>query len=460
MSLFEIDLNANFKFNDKSAFLSEQDFNTFFKQNNLNSTHQTNEFLDLLIANNTFNVGQDSILVERLTYHRNEHEKVEQLISMNLFEAYDQHFVHNSINELTTMLFGSQQEKSLYSNWQLFYIGLKKQMFIDHKRRRFIEHLHNFKKISEIMYKEFLIRNIRHDLSFANNDERFEFETHLLVLLSEYKISVFTNSEELIEFLKYLMNLHYHFLENEQYKLMWNLESTYVLASIYILINEHELTYTEIVGRVNEHMFSTQQSDLNAAYVDLSTYLRHRSRSPYYAGQTMVKLLNTLFHNDLNNESIIDILNGNDRYLEILSSIVEINKRFFANKRSESTVLAVTIGVVLNVEIFIKDKSTLDNVNIFRHITNILSEGDRGLLDACEGLIPYNAIGNDFFSNYMILINKPDSVEKYFMLYKHARNYIAHTAVEFERFFYEEDRVVITNVLNAVIVVLFYLETL
>lgn len=46
------------------------------------------------------------------------------------------------------------------------------------------------------------------------------------------------------------------------------------------------------------------------------------------------------------------------------------------------------------------------------------------------------------------------------MLYVQARNYVAHNLVDFEKFFYENEQKLIITILNSILCILYYIETM
>ena len=455
MSLFEIELNHNFLFKNGSPFLTEDDFYRFYKQNNIHSSFLKEEFMPLLYEDTYFEVQHYSILMNRLQFRRNAYEDLKRIIKMDIYEAYYQHKENHSGTELTQDLFGCANDKTLYPAWQLFYISIGKLMFSHHNQKEFIENISYFRKLSDMIFKEYLIRNCHIDLTFKNNEKLFEFKNELFVIFNDYNKSVYT-SEGLIDFLKYLLKLHYLLCDNEKYKLMWNLESTYILNTIYVLKRSFNYKYNEIIEAVKDPSGQIHQTEINSIYKELNTHVKENKF--YYANKSVIELINNTLKMQTEENEVIEKLVSNKMYLELLDSIIEINKRFFSNKRSESTVLSVTTGVILNTEIFIKERSSIDNGNLFKHVTNLSENIDSQLLEEYRDIMPFNATENEFFENYYKLIEKEDSLEKYFMIYIHARNYIAHNIVNFEKFFYENDRKVITNILNSISLILYYLE--
>lgn len=455
MSLFEIDLNSNFKFTNNSPYLSQHDFQNYFKYNNLNNTFQVDEYLERILDDHFFSINQNSVMARRLRRIRNNHDLLRELIHTNIVNSYNQHFGSNSPTELSTKLFGCEQDHNVYPNWQLFYIGIEKQSFVDYEQTQFKEHLGSFVLISEIIYKEYLIRNIGLDLRFENPESESEYRSALHESLSTYIRDAVSDSTLLLDFLKYLLHLHYLFRENEQYKLMWNLESSYILTCLRILLNEFELSYTSIVDQMNENRRGNQRSDLNSIYIDPSSYLI--SKEPYYANQNCVDLINEVMGSSIDKATLSTVLQTDEMYRDVLLSIIELNQRFFANKRSENTVMSITRGIVLNIEETIKQQLALNSEMRLFDCLKQITPGSH-LLKPLRNQIGENDSGDVFFEKFETLITtETNSLEKVLMIYYHARNYVAHNIINIDRLFYDNERMIIRNILDAITVILYVL---
>lgn len=448
MSLFEIELNNNFLFKNGSPFLTEQDFYKFYRQNNI---HITNEFKEFLYKEKILQVQYYSILSNRFTYRRNAHKDLKKVMKMNIYEAYYHHKENHSGTELTQDLFGCAEDKSLYPSWQFFYIGIGK-----HNQKDFIDNINYFKKLTETILKEYFIRNSHIDFNFDNNEKAFEYKKELFKIFKEYNKKNY-DQDNLVLFLKYLLKLHYLLRDNEKYKLMWNLESTYILSTIMLLIRDFGLTYTEVVDFVKDKRLMVYQTDINLVYEDIHTHIEENIS--FYANDNTLSFVKKIISSDIEKEDYISVITSNNRYKELLSSIIEINKRFFSNKRSESTVLSITVGVILNTEIFIKEKLTGFTGALFNRLIKLTDRLNIDLMIEYRDMFPFNATGEDFFNNYYDLIDKEHSIEKCLMLYIHARNYVAHNLVDFEKFFYENKRKLISVVLDSILTILYYIET-
>jgi len=458
MSLFEIELNDNFFFKNRSPFLAENDFYRFYRQNNIHTGYANNEFKEFLYEDITFKAQHYSILMNRFTYRRTAHKDLKKIINMNIYKAYYHHTENHSGTELTQDLFGCAEDKILYPSWQFFYISIGKLMFANHNQKDFIDNIDYFKKLTETMLKEYFIRNSHIDFNFENNEKAFEFKKELFEIFKEYNKKNY-DKDSLVLFLKYLLKLHYLLRDNEKYKLMWNLESTYIFSTIILLIRDFGLTYPEVVDLAKDKSRMVHQTDINLVYEDIHSHIEENDF--YYANDSILSFVKKMIGSDIEKEDYINVITSNDRYKELLSSIIEINKRFFSNKRSESTVLSITVGVILNTEIFIKEKLTVFNGALFNGLIKLKDRLNIVLMKEYRTMIPKDAAGEDFFNNYYELIdNKEDSIEKCLMLYIHARNYVAHNLVDFEKFFYENERKLINVVLNSVLTILYYIETM
>ncbi len=457
MSLFEIELNDNFFFKNGSPFLTEDDFHRFYRQNNIYTGYAINEFKEFLYEDITFQVQYYSILINRFTYRRTAHKNLKKIINMNIYEAYYHHKENHSGTELTQDLFGCAEDKTLYPSWQFFYIAIGKLIFADYYQKDFIDNIYYFKKLTETILKEYFIRNSHIDFNFENNEKAFEYKKELFEIFKDYNKKNY-DKDSLVLFLKYLLQLHYLLRDNEKYKLMWNLESTYIFSTIKLLIRDFGVTYTEVVDLVKDKSRMVHQTDINLVYEDIHSHIEENDF--YYANDSILSFVKKIIGSDIEKEDYISIITSNDRYKELLSSIIEINKRFFSNKRSESTVLSITVGVILNTEIFMKEKLTGFSGALFNRLIKLTDSLDIDLMNEYRNMFPFNATGEDFFKNYYELIDKEDSIEKCLMLYIHARNYIAHNLVDFEKLFYENERKLINVVLNSILTILYYIETM
>lgn len=452
MSLFEIELGDNFLFKSKLPFLLEHDFNNFYARNII---HSDNEFKSLLYEDNFFEVEFDSIINCRFKDRRKEYECLKEIVSINIYEEYYEYREKHSKKELSEKLFGCNMDKVLYPIWQLFYIAIGKLKWSNYNQTEFIVNLEYFKKLSETIYKEYLIRNSYRDLEFENYEKAFEFKKELFQILKKYNKEIYI-LEKLTSFLKYLLQLHYLLRENEKYKLMWNLESTYILTTIMIMIRDFELTYTQIVELVKDETNMLHQTDINLVYKDINTSVKENHF--YYANKSIIQFVNNMLNKNIEENKFIEVLTSNDRYKEILSSIIEINNRFFANKRDESNVVSITVDVILNTEIFIKEKSTSTKDALFEKLKGLDNSLCSHKLTRYRNLINQLDKGDVFFEKYNKFTNEKDSVEKVLILYYHSRNYVAHNLVDFEKFFYENNRKVINTILNSILTILYYLE--
>jgi hypothetical protein len=61
-----------------------------------------------------------------------------------------------------------------------------------------------------------------------------------------------------------------------------------------------------------------------------------------------------------------------------------------------------------------------------------------------------------------LILQEESSIEKYLMIYYHARNYLAHNNIDMNKFFWGEDgsRIIISNVIDSVMIILYQLETI
>lgn len=455
MSLFEIDLNDNFLFKNGSPFLTEDNFYKFYKETNIYSSYSKEEFKSLLFEDLYFEVQNFSILLNRFLAKRNSHENLKKIIKIDIYEAYYNHDKNNCVTELTQELFGCKKDKKLYPIWQFFYIVIGKFLFDIHNQKEFLENIDYFRRLSETIFKEYLIRNSDIDFVFDNNERSFLYREELYEIFKEYNKNKYSQ-EELIKFLKYLLRLHFLLAKNEKYKLMWNLESTYILNTINILMRSFDLKYGEIVNSVNNSRLGSQQTDINLVYKDLVIFVKENKF--YYANNNVVNLINNILGLEIKEVEVVEKLTSNEKYIELLDSIIEINKRFYSNKRNESLVISVTTGVILNVEELIRRKiPDNEKLGLFDCLKKI--KPNSHFLTALKNKIGEFDKGDTFFIKlHDIIETEKETLEKYLMIYYHIRNYMSHCIVDIEKLFYEKDRKIITNVLNSITLILYYLE--
>ena len=104
MSLFEIELNKDFKILNSSVFLNEQDFKKYYKSNKLNDGYDDN--IQELVNPYKFNIHQDKFVIYGYHY---DYKEIENVIVSNVYE------LNCDCNEI-----------NLYPEWLLFLIAIKK----------------------------------------------------------------------------------------------------------------------------------------------------------------------------------------------------------------------------------------------------------------------------------------------------------------------------------------------
>ncbi len=459
MTIFEIQLNQNFKFDSDISFLKEDKFNKYFKINNSNKAFKDNEFKEFILNDYVLNIDMNSILSNdmmtptSIPKYNNDKEILKSIMKLNITEAYKQHFKYNTSTKTTCEFFGVEQNIVLYPNWQLFYISLKDLKSSNYPEKKFMSYISRFEEVVENVFKDYIIRNIENYIKIENKSN---LQKELYDELYNYQKKYFKDKKLLLDFLKYILELHFLFKENEKYKLMWNLESTYIRNTIYILIETFEISYTDIIQELNKlgvTLETFQGSMLNELYIDKKTYIGENN----LIFLNKIQKFKNLFNKNFTNSEYLELLLNDEKIIDTLYSIVELEMRYFANKRSEDLISAILKGILLGIEEIIRDKIKCDDKNgIFRCIQKLSKDSE--LLDFFRDCIPQNAKDKDFFNGLSKLIKKDISIEKYLMIYNHTRNYVAHNIIDFEKMIYENSQERIVNTMDSVVFILIYLE--
>ena len=132
MSLFEIELNSNFKILNSNIFFNEKDLKKYYKLNKLNDNYDDD--IKEMIEKDKLFIHQDLFVMNNYTY---ELDEIKNVVLSNIYQL--------NINST---------EHLVYPEWLLFLISIKKRKvnFVDEKE--FYEYLEYFKYISEIRYKK------------------------------------------------------------------------------------------------------------------------------------------------------------------------------------------------------------------------------------------------------------------------------------------------------------------
>lgn len=433
MSLFEIELNKDFKILNSSVFLNEQDFKKYYKSNKLNDGYDDN--IQELVNPYKFNIHQDKFVIYGYHY---DYKEIENVIVSNVYE------LNCDCNEI-----------NLYPEWLLFLIAIKKNKIQFISEHEFDKYLPYFKYIAEIRYKKFIIRNVRNYIKYNEYSSVNNYRKTLHDNFLKYLNSTRHKIEDLYSFLDFLYKFYQELKENEKYKLMWNLE-IYIEETI-ILLRDQDIPFDEIYQNVFKYMRGTY-SVLHEVYLYKPLYIKE---SKHYF-RSYVQKINTLFNEQITTDDLIKQLMQDEKMQDTLLYYLELTKRFNANKRNELVMSALIKATVLGIEEVIRYKfncTERDKLNLY----------DKCIKKICSGshqLKPYydliNPVMNneDFFMKFDELCKMTDSLEKFLMVFYHSRNYLAHNNIDMNNFFWGDDgqRTVISNVIDSLLIILYKLS--
>ncbi|AFV97889.1 MULTISPECIES: hypothetical protein [unclassified Sulfuricurvum] len=439
MSLFEIELNKEFKILDTIVFLKEDEFKKYYKLNNLNDGYDDN--IEQYVNNYLLYAKNNTLVVKRGNF-------VEDKYSIEEIADYiEQKIVFIDVEEAHTV--------RLYPEWLLFWVAVTKRYTSFISEHDFNAYFDGFKYISEIRYKRYVIRNLHNFIPFQDHDKLEEYKTHLNSPFSNFLDVTKFDQEYLFAFLNFLYSMHYALKENEKYKLMWNLE-TYIIEAIRLLVDQN-IDLKDIYLKVASGIRGTY-SPLHEVYLHKPLYIEE---SKHYFN-LFLPLIKTLFNDEISTDELVLILREDERFDDILFSFLELTKRFNADKRNEVVMGAMIKGIVLGLEELIRDEldcSGADKFYFYEKCIKKLALGSH-LLKPYYVLIEPHIANSDFFTKLEVLCHENESLEKLLMVYYHARNYLAHNNIDMDKFFWGDDgrRNIISNVLNAIIVILYRLR--
>jgi len=427
MSLFEIDLNKDFKIVHSSVFLNDNDFQKYFQKNSLNNDFN-DKFENYVEEKYFLTIHQDFFVTSRYRY---EVDGIFAVINENIY------YKNKDSKEIV-----------LYPEWLLFYIAIKKDFVSFISEQSFLRYLDYFKYIAEMRYKKYIIRNLK---NYIEIKEISNIKKHQDKLNDEYILflkATKNDTKTLYDFLNFIYDFHYQLKEKEKYKLMWNIE-VYIIETINLLISNNE-PIEKIYSETCKGIRGTF-SVLHDIYKYKPLYIKE-SRNSFKSH--LVKI-NDIFKIQLTLDEFIETLTLNKKYEDILFSYLELIKRFNANKMSEDVMSAMIKGIVLGLEEYIKNdikKDTFDKCleelsndkDLFQHIRIKQKE--------------YNN-GNELLDLINKLTRKEENLEKYLAIYYSARNYLAHYNLNMDKFFWGDDeRLIVSNVIDSVLIILYQLE--
>lgn len=423
MALHEIELSDNYKINS-NVFFDETKFNDLIKHNNLTWKKEDMDFLE-----------EYYLKVDKYSFL---HDKYHFLVNSD-FKSLNK-VILNPI----TIKYNTNTNVSLYSSWFLFYLALNKSSENKIYREDFIPHISNFKFIEEYRLKKYYIY-----FSYLNDKNRENLElvrTKLNNSLTKFVQKFYIDVNTIIVFLKFLLKLHEIFFNNEQYKIMWNLESIYIYEIINILMRNFSLEYKDIINKLDFKM-GIGISKIDSIYIELPKYIC--DNKDYIIDKELTNSINNLFNTDLVEEELFLII-YKEEYFEIYNSIVELQKRIFSyNKRDNNLCLAILIGLVLSLEPKIKNFTKIESNELLSHLKSF------DCLNNCVlGTYQYNE-KKLFFDKLNILRKEKESIEKYLMIYRNSRNYLAHAKVNHLKLFNEDNY--IKDIFNSILITIFFL---
>lgn len=431
MTLFEIEIDKNFKIQDKNVFFNRQDFEKYYKLNSLNDENKDN-ISKYLLKDLSLSVCHNLFVMPKFTY---EIEEVSNIIKSNIYLS--------NVNS---------NEETLYPEWMLFYISIAKKKVHFISEIKFRTYLKYFEYIAEVRYKKYVIRNIKNFIHYKHHKNSNEIRDTLFKEFLEYLGTSKFKTEELFDFLNFLYSFHNQLKENEKYKLMWNLE-TYIIETVKLLIdNGNDITY--VYKEIYKSMRGTY-SVLHDIHKHKSLYIEERKG----CFQSYLSKLNNVFQIDITLEELMKTLILNEKYTDTLFAYLELLKRLNANKVSVDVLGAIIKGIVLGIEEHIKDfiqepkkllikclEKLCDDIDLFDSIRLEIKDEDKNIL----------------LSNLnRVCLSDDISLEKYLSIYHNSRNYLAHNNINMSKFFFGDDgsRIIISNVMDSIIIILYKLNS-
>ena len=427
MSLFEIELNSNFKILNSNIFFDEKELKKYYKLNKLNDN---DDDIKEMIEEHKLYAHQDLFVIGNCRY---ESDKVNNIILSNIYKSN-----------------ANSKEYILYPEWLLFLISIKKKKVKSIDEKEFYKYLEYFKYIAEIRYKKYIIRNY---IDFKELGKVSDIKKTLHDSLLKYLKESEYETEELYEYLNFLYMFHQELKDNEKYKLMWNIE-VYIQETIVLLLDK-EISLKEIYEEVYKYMRGTY-SVLHEIYIYRPLYIEE-SKNQF---KSYLEIINKIFNSNIDLEKFISILKKNEKHENILFSCIDLNKRFNANKLNEHLMGTIARSIVLSVEEVIKDYLQEQKL---KKCLNSLSEDEKLFKSyIIEEVKDYNSSDELLELLDELICDKEQSLEQYLAIYHASRNYLAHYNIDMNKFFWGEDgqRRIISNTLSSVIVILYRIEVM
>ncbi|MGD9552823.1 MAG: hypothetical protein AB7D96_01250 [Arcobacteraceae bacterium] len=431
MSLFEIELVDDFKILNLNIFFNERDLKKYYKLNKLNDAYD--DYIVEMIEEHKLYVHQDLFVIDNYRYKFNE---INNVILLNIYKS--------NINST---------QHTLYPEWLLFFISIKKAKVRFITEKEFNKYLAYFKYIAEIRYKKYIMRNFENYICSEDIKKFLNIKTLLHNSLLDYLKKSEYQTNDLYEYLNFLYRFHQELKDNEKYKLMWNIE-IYIQETI-VLLRDKEISLKEIYEEVYKYMRGTY-SVLHEVYIHKPLYIEE-SKSHF---KIYLKKINELFNSNIDIEEFMSILTENDKNEDILFSYIELIKRLNVNKMSEHTMGAIIKGMVLGVEEVIKDYLQERKL---KKCLNCLAM-DEKILESyiIEQYKDYNSSDELLELLDKLICDTEQSLELYLAIYHASRNYLAHYNIDMNKFFWGEDgeRRIIANTIKSVIIILYRIEVI
>lgn len=427
MTLFEIKLDSKFKIVNSSAFLDDKEFEDYYNLNNL-SDNKEDDFRDY--------ISNEFLYTSCLGTEKG-----------NFGE------IRSSYNSLIEhMKFGVKQQskqpstKTLYPEWLLFFIAIKKTHSLSNLEHKFLKHIDIFNYICSLRNKKHIISNIRNFLLIHDYVKADEYQEELNdIFLKTLDTSGFS-TELLYEFLRFLyFNLHVKLKKQEKYKLMWNAE-VYIVETIILLQNKSlslEKIYKDIGGGT--------YSELHNIFKHHPLYIKESNK---HFNNIFLPKIKSIFKN-LNFEDTINYLTMYEKYENIIMSYLEIHRRFNADKKLENEIImgAMIRNMILEVEEIIKGKKHLVDFLNSIAIDKEYFNKKRIKNSDCK-------TGQEYLKRVLDFIDEEETFDKYLLIYHGIRNYLAHHNIKMNDFFWNNDRKIASNTIDAVMLILYRIEVI
>lgn len=150
-------------------------------------------------------------------------------------------------------------------------------------------------------------------------------------------------------------------------------------------------------------------------------------------------------------ETVMNHLTYKKKYETIILSYLEVIKYLNANKPNELVMGAMIRNMILEVEEIIKGKNDLVSFlkNIALNEENFKSKKvNRG---DCK-------TGQEYLEKALDFINEEETFDKYLLIYHAVRNYLAHHNINMDEFFWSNEKIITSNAINSVVVILYRIE--